>query len=100
MKTRKHTKPIALALACVMVFALSASIFAVTAKTFLRGDVSGNGKIDSADYAMVKRSVLNTYELNEVQKLIADVNGNGKVDAADYAMIKRHVLGTYKINGD
>jgi len=63
------------------------------------GDVSENGRIDAADYAMVKRAVLGTYLLSDEQVTTADVSGNGKVDASDYAMIKRHVLGTYSIGG-
>ena len=61
------------------------------------GDIDGNGKIDAVDYVMVKRSVLNTFKLDEYQKSAADVNCDGTVDAVDYVMIKRHVLGTYTI---
>lgn len=71
----------------------------VSAETVLLGDVNKNGKIDAADYAMVKRHYLRTYEMSEEQKTIADCNGNKSIDAADYAMIKRHYLKTYVLKG-
>ena len=66
---------------------------------YIPGDVNGNGKIDSKDYAMCKRAVLKTYTLSDEQSVRTDVSGNGKVDAKDYAMIKRHFLRTYVIPG-
>jgi hypothetical protein len=63
------------------------------------GDVNGNNKIDTSDYAMCKRAFLRTYELSAEQLKRADINKNGKVDASEYAMIKRHYLGTYTIPG-
>ncbi len=69
------------------------------AQDFIPGDVNGNGKIDSADYAMCKRAFLKTYELSAEQLLRADINKNGKVDSSEYAMIKRHFLKTYTIPG-
>ncbi len=66
---------------------------------YVPGDVNGNGKIDAGDYAMAKRSVLNTYVLTEEQNMRGDINKNGKVDATDYAKIKRHFLKTYVIPG-
>lgn len=61
------------------------------------GDPSGDGKIDSTDYLMVKRFYLGLFKLTDEQKAFADINKDGKVNAVDYLMIKRHVLGTFKI---
>ncbi|MBO4278174.1 MAG: dockerin type I repeat-containing protein [Clostridia bacterium] len=61
------------------------------------GDTSSNGKIDTSDYAMIKRHYLKTYTLNALQTKAGDINRNGRIDAADYAMVKRHFLGTYSI---
>ncbi|MBO4502008.1 MAG: SH3 domain-containing protein, partial [Clostridia bacterium] len=63
----------------------------------VRGDVSGNGKIDSTDYAMVKRSFLGNYELNEFELAAALVSGRSYITVTDYAMIKRTFLGTYNL---
>ncbi len=94
---KKHILPFVLA--CAMVFAVCTVFFAVSAKTFLLGDANRSGKIDAADYAMVKRHYLKTYRLDEEQQLIADCNHNSKIDAADYAMIKRHYLKTFELKG-
>ena len=67
-------------------------------KTVL-GDVNGDGNIDAVDYAMAKRAVLKTYDLNAEQFKRADIDKDGEISAVDYAMIKRHVLGTYTIAG-
>jgi|GEM_PF-3777112 len=66
---------------------------------FVPGDVNGNSKIDSSDYAMAKRSYLGTYVLTDEQLMRGDINANSKIDTREYAMIKRHFLGTYVIPG-
>ena len=78
---------------------LAEALEALPSQDFVPGDVNGNGKIDTADYAMCKRAFLKTFALNSAQQTRADINGNGKVDASEYAMIKRHYLKTYTIPG-
>ena len=68
------------------------------------GDLNGDGKLDHADYAMLKRYLLGTYKLSEEQIESAKTalpprRSGSSLSAADYAMIKRHVLGTYVIVG-
>jgi len=63
----------------------------------LRGDIDGNGKLESKDYLMLKRAILGTFELSDVQKLASDADGNGKGETKDYLMLKRHILGTFDI---
>ena len=64
---------------------------------YSRGDVNGNGKIGTIDYAMCKRLYLgtNTFTPSPEQLAAADANGNGRIDTADYAMIRRYVLRTF-----
>ncbi|MBR0231310.1 MAG: dockerin type I repeat-containing protein [Clostridia bacterium] len=64
----------------------------------VRGDANGNGKIDAADYAMAKRTYLNTFDASEAQKRAICIRGGTKPSAADYAMIKRHYLRTFDLN--
>lgn len=71
--------------------------FEAYASGLMLGDVSGNGVIDSADYLLAKRAVLETYTLTEKNKFVADVNRDGEVNAHDYMLIKRHVLETFVI---
>ncbi len=61
---------------------------------YAQGDVSGDGKVSSLDYALVKRAVLGKAKLSDVQFAAADVNGDGKVNPVDYMIIKRVVMGT------
>ena len=63
------------------------------------GDVNDNGEIEKYDYIAVKRAVMNTLTLSDVQKLAADVNGKDGVEKYDYILIKRHVMKTYTIQG-
>ena len=59
------------------------------------GDINGDSKINTSDYTMLKRSVLETYILDENQKRAGDINGDRKITSVDYTMLKRIVLGTY-----
>ncbi|HEX9062002.1 MAG TPA: carbohydrate-binding protein, partial [Clostridia bacterium] len=58
----------------------------------LTGDVDGNGKVNSADVAILKRIILGTYTGDTSN---ADVNRDGKINSTDYSIVKRIVLGTY-----
>ncbi|MBQ7647295.1 MAG: leucine-rich repeat protein [Clostridia bacterium] len=59
----------------------------------IKGDVDGNGKIDSTDYITVKHHILNINTLYDAYEAAADTDGNGKIDSTDYIAIKRHILG-------
>ena len=61
------------------------------------GDVNQDGKIDSLDYLLVKRSCFKTYELEDVERVCADIDKNGTIDSADYLLIKRICFNTYTI---
>ena len=62
--------------------------------SILRGDANADGKLNTADYVMVKRHVLRTFTLSDKGFLGADVNGDSKITAVDYVLIKRVVMGT------
>lgn len=66
-------------------------------KPFTLGDVNANGEVEKYDYILVKRAVMKTVELNNVQTLSADVNGKDGVEKFDYILIKRHVMKTFTI---
>ena len=68
-------------------------------ETFMLGDVNGDNSISSRDYVLLRRHILNTVTLNEVQLKAGDVNRDGKTNSYDYIYIRRHILGTYVIKG-
>lgn len=63
----------------------------------VKGDIDGNGVLNTLDYMLLKRAVLGTVKLTDAQKEIADVNHDGKVDVIDYTLVKRAVLGTFTL---
>lgn len=60
----------------------------------VRGDVSGDGQVNSLDYLLVKRHVLGTYTL-EGAFYYAGCLSSQTLGSVDYALLKRHVLGTF-----
>ena len=61
------------------------------------GDVSGDGKITSADYIAIKNHIMDVKRLNDIEKVWADANKDGKVSSADYIAIKNHIMDVKKI---
>lgn len=57
------------------------------------GDVNCNGKVDSTDYAMLKRHLLGIITLSGDAYVNADTNRDGKVNSTDYALLKKFLLG-------
>ncbi len=60
------------------------------------GDLDENGKVNGADYALLKRHILKTNALPEWLLCSADINLDGTVSSADYVMLKRTVMKTYQ----
>ncbi len=71
--------------------AVIASYYGLTADYEL-GDVDMDGRLDAADYVLVKRAVLGTLELSDLQTKLADMNEDGKIDVFDYVLLKRKIL--------
>jgi len=59
----------------------------------LKGDVNGDGRINSLDLMLVKRHILGLEKLDGEAFNAADVNGDGKVNSVDAMRIQRHILG-------
>ncbi len=66
-----------------------------TTPTVLYGDVTGDGSIDSTDYAMLKRYLLGTISSMPAQnwQIAGDLNVDGTINSTDYALLKRYLLG-------
>ena len=77
---------------CIVMLLLAVLAVPVSAGS-LQGDANGDGKINTVDYAVIKRAVLSRYELSDGQFAAADVNYDGNVNALDYMIVKRVVMG-------
>ena len=63
----------------------------------LLGDLSGDGKINSADILKIRLHLLNTNPLSGAYKEAADINGDGKINSADLLLIRQYLLGQTNI---
>ena len=61
------------------------------------GDVSLDGKVDSADALQILRFDVNKAKFDAAQKLIADVSYDGKIDSADALQILRFDVNKAKL---
>lgn len=57
------------------------------------GDVTGDGRVNAADYIAQRRVILGITNLSIASQTAADVNGNGKIQANDYIKLRRYILG-------
>ena len=68
-----------------------------TYKVVIKGDASGDGKINAQDLIYIQRSILGTYNLKDAYLKAADPSKDDKVNAQDLIYVQRHVLETYTI---
>lgn len=64
----------------------------------VRGDLSGNGKIDTLDLLYLRDYLLKTRDLNSVYSRAADIDANGKVDTLDLLKLRDALLKIYTIS--
>lgn len=57
------------------------------------GDVNRDGIINSADYVLMKRYLLDNASLSGDRLPNADMDGDGIINSADYALLRRYILG-------
>ena len=77
---------------------VSSQNYKETLTIVVKGDTSGDGKINALDLLQVQKSILGTYKLNDEYKLAGDTSGDGKVNALDLLQVQKNILGTYEIN--
>ena len=58
----------------------------------VRGDLSGDGKINTGDYVALRRAILNQVRLSKAQELAGDIDKNGKLQAKDYIVLRKFLL--------
>ncbi|TYQ16271.1 UNVERIFIED_CONTAM: dockerin type I repeat protein [Acetivibrio alkalicellulosi] len=60
---------------------------------FKYGDVNGDGKVDSSDYILIRRHVLNISSITDpIAFKAADVNGDGNINTLDVVLMRRYIL--------
>jgi beta-N-acetylglucosaminidase len=64
----------------------------------MAADVNGDAKISASDYVLIKNSIMETRQLNDIEKSAADANNDGKVSASDYVLIKNYIMEKKPIN--
>lgn len=57
----------------------------------LRGDVDGNGRVDTSDFTLLLGYQVESRELDEIQLSSGDINGDGKVDTKDSVLMLRYI---------
>ncbi|TYQ13135.1 UNVERIFIED_CONTAM: glucuronoarabinoxylan endo-1,4-beta-xylanase [Acetivibrio alkalicellulosi] len=58
------------------------------------GDLNGDGKVDSTDYILLRRYILNIIDEFPVGTLkVADLNGDDKINSTDAILMRRYILG-------
>lgn len=60
----------------------------------LKGDVNGDGKVNTMDVSRLYAHVRGTNPLSDEQLANADVNGDGKINTMDVSRLYAHVRGT------
>ena len=64
----------------------------------VKGDISGDGRINSSDYVTTANHVLRKKILTGHQLVAADINGDGRVNSSDYVALANHILNKKKIH--
>lgn len=59
----------------------------------VKGDPSGDGKINALDLLQVQKTILGQKKLDGVYSTAADTSGDGKVNALDLLQIQKSILG-------
>ena len=59
----------------------------------VKGDVNKDGKVNTADYVLLKRHVMGTFRIEGIALQSALLSGGKTVRTMDYVLLKRHVMG-------
>ncbi len=60
----------------------------------IKGDTSGDGKINALDLLQVQKNILGNYNLKAPNSTAGDTSGDGKINALDLLQIQKNILGT------
>jgi S-formylglutathione hydrolase FrmB len=89
--TRSGTHSVEFWKVCLPKAIVFASKNFVTVTENTKGDVNRDGKVDSLDYAAVKKAILNEV-LSDIDNKAADMNNDGIIDVLDLVLLKKALL--------
>lgn len=67
------------------------------AVVILKGDVNGDGNVDTTDYLTIKSYFLKEMELTGIYYVAADCDGDGNITTTDYIRMKSHFLNEFDL---
>ena len=67
-------------------------------RTIIKGDVTGDGRINLEDIIITRRYIVGSIDIVPWQKVAVDVNNDGTVIINDLIAIRNHWNGTHIIN--
>ena len=62
------------------------------AKIHLKGDINGDGIVNTSDNTLMMRHIKQTKLLTDYSFLVADINGDSVVDTSDNTLMMRDIL--------
>lgn len=72
--------------------ALSAYHVVLDTEDIEYGDVNNDGKVNSIDYALLQRYLLEIVDENAVNLKASDLNADGRVNSTDYSILKAYLI--------
>ena len=63
----------------------------------VKGDINGDGKINSADPLSIQKHIIRTARLKDAYLEAADINEDGRINSLDVLYTQKHIVGSYKI---
>ena len=64
-----------------------------TFTAIVKGDPSGDGKVNALDLLQIQKSIIGEKSLGNANTAAADVSGDGKVNALDLLQVQKNILG-------
>ena len=59
----------------------------------LKGDINFDGRVNAGDYTLLRRYILNPFQVTPEELDAMDLNSDGRVNAGDYTLLRREILG-------
>ena len=72
---------------------LQSGVLCAAYPVVIKGDVSGDGRLDSLDLLKIQKHILGVSALSDVARSAADVSGDGIIDSLDLLKLQKHLLG-------